>query len=577
MQRQGFLRKHGLWVGFVAVLVPLLVILGLQYRSLVALEKTSVSAHRGALRNYLEAVAADVANFYRTTAARTLPLLADAVVQHTPPAVDACITGVQGAQLLFTAFMQDDMPQGHFYDPMCQPLASAPDAATVYAIKVAAAPWIMLSKKGMVVEAATVTVDERDPEHRLLLKPVTDAASRVIGVAGMVVDTTFFADIYLPRVVRAHLSQFFPDYTQRNLIVTVHDGSKHLVLSTQPLTGQESDVSIAFPFLFTDWHLGTQSRSWTPEQWARKHFAMNVSLSILMTLVLMAGMVLALRTASRAMQLSQMQSDFVSNVSHELRTPLASIRVFGEFLHLGRVTDLGKVCEYGEYIETESRRLTQLINNSLDFSKIESGQKTYQMERVEVDETVAEILKTFDVRVQQRTGTVVFEVPQTPIPPVLADPDAIAQAVMNLLDNAIKYSPPDSDIFIHLDEQDGYVTIAVRDHGIGIPREEQTRIFERFHRVSRGLVHNVKGSGLGLAIVKHIMEAHQGYVTLESAPGRGSTFTLHLPVAREPRIEAALRTSVESTRSGDTSTSAVAHHLTTPKGHSDETRPHRGR
>ena len=560
MTRQGWLRQHGLWVGFVAVLMPLLVILGLQYRSLVVFEKTSVAAHRGALRDYLEAVAADVADFYRTTAARALSGLADAVVQQTPPAVAACTPGVPGARLLFTVFMQDETFQGHhFYDPWCQPLASTPDAATVSAIKVAAAPWFILSKKGMVVDATPVTVDERDPEHRFLLKPVTDAASRVIGVAGMVVDTTFFTDTYLPQVVRAHLPRFFPDHVHTNIIVTVRDGRHRLVWSTQPLTGQDSAMSIAFPLLFTDWRLGTQSRSWTPEQWARKHFAMNVSLSILMTLVLLAGIVLALRTAARAMQLSRMQSDFVSNVSHELRTPLASIRVFGEFLHLGRVTDLAKVREYGEYIETESRRLTQLINNILDFSKIESGQKTYQRETVEVDETVAEVLKTLDVRVRQRTGTVVFAAPPAALPPVLADSDAVAQAVMNLLDNAMKYSPADSDIHISLGQHDGYVTIAVRDHGMGVPREEQARIFERFHRVSRGLVHNVKGSGLGLAIVKHIMEAHQGHVTLESAMGRGSTFTLHLPVAREPRLDAALRAPVNGARPGDTSTSAVAH------------------
>jgi signal transduction histidine kinase len=540
MKRRAFFRQHGLWAGFLAVLVPLVVILGLQYRLLVALEKTSVAAHRGTLKNYLETIAADVAHSYRTTATRALHVLADAFVRNTPPGGSVCTTGVQGAQLLFTVFLQDEQIQMRFYNSMCQPLTSTPDVATVHAIKVASAPGILLSKKGMVVETATVTVDERDPAHRLLLKPVTDAASRVIGVAGMLVDTMFFADDYLPRVIRDYLPQFFPDHTQQNVIVTVRDGSNRLVWSTQPLTGQDNDVWIAFPFLFMDWRLGTQSRYLTPEQWAHQHFAVHVSLAILMTLVLMAGIVLALHTASRAMQLSQMQTDFVSNVSHELRTPLASIRVFGEFLRLGRFADSGKVREYGEYIETESRRLTQLINNILDFSKIESGQKTYRVETVEVGETVAEVLKTFDVHVQQRVGAIVFEAPDTPVPPALADPDALAQAVANLLDNAIKYAPPESDIRLCLGQQDGYVTLAVQDHGLGIPREEQTRIFERFYRVSTGLVHNVKGSGLGLAIVKHIVEAHQGHVTLESTPGQGSTFTLHLPLAPESRVNATL-------------------------------------
>jgi signal transduction histidine kinase len=577
MKRQAFLRQHGLWVGFLAVLVPLLVIVGLQYRSLVALEKTSVAAHRGILRSYLEAIATDVARFYRTTATSALQMLADDLVPNAPLAGSVCAAGVQGAQFLFTAFVQEDLLQMHFYDPTCRPLASPPAAETVHAIKVALAPWKLLSKKGIVVEAAPVTVDERDPEHRLLLKPVTDAASRVIGVAGMLVDTTFFTDNYLPRVIHTYLPQFFPDHTRQNVIVTVRNGSNRLVLATQPLTGQDNAVWIPFLFLFTDWRLGTQSRYLTPEQWARRHFAVNVSLAILMTLVLIAGIVLALRTASHAMQLSQMQTDFVSNVSHELRTPLASIRVFGEFLRLGRFADLGKVREYGEYIEAESRRLTQLINNILDFSKIESGQKTYQVETVEVGEMVAEVLKTFDVRMQQRAGQVVFEAPDTPVPPVLADPDAIAQAVANLLDNAIKYSPPESDIHIRLGQQDGYVTIAVRDHGIGIPREEQTRIFERFHRVSTGFVHNVKGSGLGLAIVKHVVEAHRGRVTLESAPGQGSTFTLHLPVVHAAHVDTALHAPGDSAPQYEASTRATAYRLTTPKDHSHETRPDRGR
>src|SRR5262249_24235577 len=145
------------------------------------------------------------------------------------------------------------------------------------------------------------------------------------------------------------------------------------------------------------------------------------------------------RAASRAMKLSQMKADFVSNVSHELRTPLASIRVFGEFLRLGRVRQTDKVQEYGEYIEAESRRPTQLVNNILDFSKIESGQKTYQLERTHVEGVVADTLKTFEVVLEQNGFTVKLETPPLPLPQVVIDPDAVAQAFINLLDNAVKY------------------------------------------------------------------------------------------------------------------------------------------
>jgi signal transduction histidine kinase len=244
-----------------------------------------------------------------------------------------------------------------------------------------------------------------------------------------------------------------------------------------------------------------------------------------------------------------MKTDFVSNVSHELRTPLSSIRVFGEFLKLGRVKEQEKICEYGEYIETESRRLTQLINNILDFSKIESGRKTYQFERANVAELIGETLKTFDVQLKQQGFSIIFETPRAPLPQTIVDTDALAQAFINLLDNAVKYSGEAKQIHVLLGQQGDFVTISVRDHGVGIPREEQSKIFEKFYRVSTGLVHDVKGSGLGLSLVAHIVKAHHGRVTVESEQGHGSTFTIHLPVAESLSDEEAAEPSRSMTGS----------------------------
>ena len=255
-----------------------------------------------------------------------------------------------------------------------------------------------------------------------------------------------------------------------------------------------------------------------------------------MTLFLIGGVALALRTAARAMRLSQMKADFVSNVSHELRTPLASIRVFGEFLKLGRVKDETKMREYGEYIETESRRLTQLINNILDFSRIESGQKSYHFYPADIRELLADTLKVFEVRLKQDEFSIQLEA-ATNLPRVAVDADALTQALVNLLDNAVKYSGAAREIKVKLEHAGEWVTIGVCDNGIGIPEEDQDKVFERFHRVSTGLVHDVKGSGLGLAIVKHIIEAHGGKITLVSWPGGGSTFTIHLPALSENGAE----------------------------------------
>jgi signal transduction histidine kinase len=278
-------------------------------------------------------------------------------------------------------------------------------------------------------------------------------------------------------------------------------------------------------------------RNETEEQWSRRNFITSLSFSAMTALILIGGIVMALRAASRAMKLSQMKADFVSNVSHELRTPLASIRVFGEFLRLGRVKESDKIQEYGEYIETESRRLTQLINNILDFSKIESGQKTYHFEQTAVECVVADTLKTFEVALEQNGFTVSLEKPSLPLPQVVIDPDAIAQAFINLLDNAVKYSGDSKEIGVKLAEQGEMITISVIDHGVGIASEEREKVFEKFYRVGNCLVHDVKGSGLGLSIVKHIVEAHHGRVTVESEPGRGSAFTVHLPVDQSARAK----------------------------------------
>lgn len=282
--------------------------------------------------------------------------------------------------------------------------------------------------------------------------------------------------------------------------------------------------------------LGIQSDRLTPEQWAQTNFLVGLSLSILMTGVLVIAITLALRATAREMRLSQMKSDFVSNVSHELRTPLSSVRIFAEFLHLGWIEDGQKVRECGEYIETESRRLTQLIDNILDFSKIESGQKEYEFAEADVGEVVSEALKAFEMPLKQRGISLGFEPPED-LPRSSIDREAIAQAFMNLLDNAAKYSGASTEIIVRVWAEDGSINISVRDHGVGIPNAEQKLIFGKFYRVSTGLVHDVKGSGLGLAIVDHIVKAHGGAVVVESEPGRGSTFVIQLPSSSQLGVD----------------------------------------
>ena len=542
------IKRHTLWLGFAAALVPLALLLALQYRWLVKLDHTSTQAHEATLANYLEAVVSEVQTVYQAKAERALNLPASI---FTPERIQKAAhhfkkKQVDGARRFFV--LLPPPAEGHhttllYYDPATVSLVEPEYSPEVRAVWVAAAPWLTLAKKGGTVDTVAPTADERDPENRILLYPITDDASRPVGLAGMILDPEYLSGRLLQGTVERALPRFFGGDPLMEPVVWVRDREHRAVYSTaEPgcaLSEYPPEAKRAFTFVFTDWEIGLSSRHATPGQVARRNFLVNIALSAALSAALVGGILLALRMASREMKLSQMKSDFVSNVSHELRTPLASIRVFGELLRLGRVGSPEKTREYGDYIETESRRLTQLINNLLDFASIESGRKSYRFERADLEEVVTETLKTFGVRLRQNGFRVTYHGPEAPLPRLRFDAAAIAQSLSNLLDNAVKYSNGEREIDVYLRRQGGFAEIAVRDRGIGVPRDEQKKIFDRFHRVSTGLVHDVKGSGLGLAIVRHILEAHDGLVTVESRMGEGSTFSLLLPLEPADAAEAA--------------------------------------
>jgi signal transduction histidine kinase len=535
MEIRALNKRSTLWVGFVAVLVPLAVLLGLQYRWLRELDCSAEALHKAQIHGSLGAVSQNVEVFY-SEASRVLDLPAAVFTQDQLDRAAKLFKkkGVEGSKHLFVmSFMKEDS-EPRFFRPSCVTFEQPPKSPEARAVWMAVAPWRILAAKGGRLERVRMVVEEKDPAFRILLYPITDDASRLVGVAGMVLDENYFRRHVLPMAVRNAVSVHFPS-KEHEPIISVEDSRGQVVFATDQLqdgSGRRRPVEASMPFspVFTDWTISVASRDAVPALMTRRNLMVNLGLSAALATVLLGGLLLAFRTASREMKLSRMKNEFVSNVSHELRTPLASIRVFAEFLRLGRVGDAGKVREYGDYIETESRRLTQLINNILDFASIESGRKTYRFERSDVREVVCETLKTFGVRLRQDGFTIHLDGADTPLPPVRLDAGAVAQSLSNLLDNAVKYSRDDKDIHVALRRDGDFVVISVEDHGVGIPRDEQQKIFDRFHRVSTGLVHDVKGSGLGLAIVSHIVEAHRGKVTVESRPGEGSTFSIHLPV-----------------------------------------------
>ena len=523
--------RRVLWAGVAAVLLPLALLLGLQYLWLADLEKNSAIAREAALKNYLEAITKEVHYYYWKISERALNLPPEIFGEKKLEKAAGYFKKkeIHGAKRLFVVSFLSREPL-LFYDSKHKKMVVPKHSDETVAVWAAASPWSYLRKKGTKIKTTALSADLRDPRNRIILNPITDENYKLVGLAGLIVDQDFFVDELLPKAIELSLPKFEKE-EKSDLLVIVRDNQKHQIMPAGEKTNPKKDlVSRPFAFVFTDWRISLQGDFASPEKWARANFAYNMTLSAVLAAVLLGGIALTIRTALREMKLSSMKNEFVSNVSHELRTPLSSIRVFGEFMRRGRVEDSEKVREYGSYIETESRRLTQLINNILDFSRIESGRKVYTFEEADLEEILAGTLATFTVRLRDKGFDVGYEGPEEPLPEVEVDPNAIDRAVANLLDNAVKYSDGDRAIHVKLGRTNGEATISVTDHGIGIPRDEQERIFERFHRVSTGLVHDVKGSGLGLSLVRHIAEAHGGSVEVESEVGKGSTFTIHLPL-----------------------------------------------
>jgi signal transduction histidine kinase len=280
----------------------------------------------------------------------------------------------------------------------------------------------------------------------------------------------------------------------------------------------------AFPGLV----LGMKMRGTTIEAMGQHFINTNFLILGALSLVLAFGIFLTYWNVSKEMALARLKSDFVSNVSHELRTPLSLIRLYAETLELGRVKTADKYHEYYQIIRKESERLTSLINNILDFSRIEAGRKEYEFRETDLRELVSNTMESYRYQIEQQGFT--FEEKIDSVPPLRVDREAMARSLVNLVNNALKYSQDRKFVGVNLYRDNGRVKLEVIDHGIGIPVTEQGKIFEKFYRVGDPLVHNTKGSGLGLSLVKHIVQAHGGDVSVDSTPGQGSKFTISLPV-----------------------------------------------
>jgi two-component system phosphate regulon sensor histidine kinase PhoR len=243
-----------------------------------------------------------------------------------------------------------------------------------------------------------------------------------------------------------------------------------------------------------------------------------------------SGAVIVLNDTTRIRRLEAVRRDFVANVSHELKTPVTSIQGFVEALADGSVQDPAQVERYLGIIARHAFRLNGIIDDLLTLSRLEEAgeQRALSFDVGLVKPVIEEAIHLSGVKADEKRMTIDLACDNGV--EVRINPPLLEQAVINLIDNAVKYSPEGSHVRVQVRKDDTHVAIAVTDEGCGIPPEHLPRIFERFYVVDKSRSRKLGGTGLGLAIVKHIAQAHGGRVTVESTPGQGSTFTLHLPV-----------------------------------------------
>src|SRR6266540_3759414 len=314
-------------------------------------------------------------------------------------------------------------------------------------------------------------------------------------------------------------------------VVAVVDGSNRTIFASGPLDGAEKVATAPLGNVHPAWHIAFyQPAGASPRDAVRRQAAVFTGAFALLLVVIVLGLVASYRLVRRESEMARLKADFVANVSHDLKTPLSLIRMFGETLELGRVPDETTRREYFAVITRESERLTRLIDNVLDFSRIEGGRRRYDIAPHPVEPVVHDVMEAFRYPLAQR-GFKVDVVVAPDLPEPLMDPEAVKQALANLVDNAIKYSGERRRLAVAARAEGDRVAIEVADEGIGIPAGEAERIFEKFYRIGRSETQGSRGSGVGLALVKHIADAHGGSVSVESRPGEGSRFTLYLPLS----------------------------------------------
>ncbi len=363
------------------------------------------------------------------------------------------------------------------------------------------------------IESISKEINTRNEFH--ILCHIVESERGEYYIAAYLVDTReFIQNIFEPVLFEMARDEF--------VISIFREGEEGIYTST----GLEGEYDFRFKrnlWLLSDFYIGITLRRDNLKELATGRFRRSLYIMIILGIILFVAVYYLFKSIKIEIELAKMKTDFVSNVSHELRTPLSLIRMFAETIEMGRTESAEEAREFGAIIGNESERLTIMINRILDFSKIEAGKKEYHLKRMNLNALIADILHIYSYTLKEKGFKFETDLSDERLE-IAADRDAIAEVLVNLIDNAVKYSPDEKYICVRAGKAKSKIFFEIEDRGMGIPEKFQNKIFDKFFRVNNLQFEARGGSGLGLSLVKHIIDSHDATIEVSSKPGNGSLF-----------------------------------------------------
>lgn len=340
-------------------------------------------------------------------------------------------------------------------------------------------------------------------------------------------------ELDLRQFIHQHINSRIQDVARDKFLISIFRKASGQSLFT---SDREMQDQMTFDKEGEMWHfpslsIGITLKNESIADLASRRVKEGLLLAALVMAVLAVGIWFIYSSVKKEVNLAQIKSEFISNVSHEIRTPLALISMYAETLEMGRVNTPEKAREYYKTINTESQRLNSMVDKILSFSRMEKGRYKFKTEVCNLNNICEEVIGNYQAHFNG--ADIIFKADSN-LPEILADRVSVGEALLNLLDNAVKYSRENKKIEITTGLEGRMCFIEVKDNGVGISKKDQKHIFDRFYRVTRqNLANEVKGTGLGLSIVCETMKAHKGSVSVQSKPGAGSSFRLNFPIIRK--------------------------------------------